>query len=393
MVPMTAGGTTRRDETALIRARLRSHGLSWLGRTGALGTPADVVRRLLAVQAQDFPSGMWAIGSRSPGSTAASVTASFDRGEIVRTWPMRGTLHVVAAEDLGWMVRLAAPRVLSSMAGRHRQLELDQTSFDLARDVAERLLGGGGRATRDEFMAALEAAGIATTGQRGPHLVATLAMTGLVCWGPTSGSQQALVLTEEWIGRGRDLTDDEALGEFVVRYLRGHGPATMKDFIWWSKLTVAQAKRGWAVAGDRILETVHGDLSYWSIAEDGAGPETPDEDVEEPADPDAGRSRRVLALPGFDEYLLGYTGRDLVLPPEHFEKIVPGGNGIFLPLIVVDGRIVGTWRRRIAKGTVTITPAPFEPLSARTLTGFASAARAYARFLALSPDIADPVPL
>ncbi|MGG7509078.1 winged helix DNA-binding domain-containing protein [Plantibacter sp. YIM 135249] len=372
----------QRETTAMLRSRLLAHGL--VGER--LRTPAEVVGRLLAVQAQDFASGLWAVGVRAQGSTVASVSAALDSGEVVRTWPMRGTLHLVPAEDAGWMVGVAASRVLSGMAGRHRQLELDQADFDTARGVAERLLGGGGRATRDEFMAALQNAGIHTTGQRGPHLIATLAMTSLVCWGPTATTtttqQQSLVLTEEWITSPRSLDPDEALGEFVFRYLDGHGPATVKDFVWWSKLTVAQAKRGWAVVQDRLVEQIVGGVSTWTTTRAAAADEAAKASG-------AVGIPRVLALPGFDEYLLGYTNRDPVLPPEHASQIVPGGNGVFLPLITVDGRIVGTWRRRVAKDRVTITPVPFAPLSGRARTGFATAAKGYARFLGLDAVLAE----
>jgi hypothetical protein len=209
------------------------------------------------MQAQDFAAALWAIGVRVDGATAASVTRALDEGHIVRSWPMRGTLHFVAAEDLGWMLELGAPRVIRSMAARHRDLELDDGVFRASRDLAERLLSGGGRASREELMAALEAGGISTAGQRGYHIIAHLAMTGTVCWGPASGTQQALVLVEEWIRSPRALDRDEALGELVLRYLSGHGPATLQDFVGWSKLTVAEAKIGFAVAAGALVELSH----------------------------------------------------------------------------------------------------------------------------------------
>ncbi|MGK9146352.1 winged helix DNA-binding domain-containing protein [Plantibacter flavus] len=370
--------TMRRGDRTVLRARLEAQALD-----GALNLgPAQVVERLLAVQAQDFAAGLWAIGVRSSGATAADVLGALEDGSIVRSWPMRGTLHFVAASDLGWMLSLGVPRVRSAIGGRHRQLGLDEATLARSRAVTEGLLAGGGRTTRDELMAAHEAADIPTTGQRGPHLIMELAMTGVVCWGPPAGKQQALVLSEEWIRSPRVLEPDEALGEFLVRYLAGHGPATLADFTWWSKLTVAQAKRGLAVAADRVAETGTVDgATLWASSEQVA------------ADVAATAEHAVLALPGFDELLLGYRDRRLVLAPEHFELIVPGGNGIFLPLITVDGRIVGTWRRRVTAGGVAITPAPFRPLSQRASAGFRRAARDYGRFLGLPATVAEERPL
>lgn len=371
--------TLKLDAVEIVRLRLHSQGLTDRGARA----PRDAVRRLLALQAQDFAAALWAVGVRVDGATAASVTRALDEGQIVRSWPLRGTLHFVAAEDLGWMLKLGTPRVLQSQAARHRDLELDEAVFRASRDLAERLLAGGGRATRDELMAALEAAGISAAGQRGYHIIVHLAMTGTVCWGPASGTQQALVLVEEWIRTPRTLDRDEALGELVARYLGGRGPATLHDFVGWSKLTVADAKIGLAVAATALVELSHDGVTYWMTRER--------LDASASADPDVAGA--VLALPGFDEYLLGYGDRDLVLPREHAAKVVPGGNGIFFSLITVDGKIVGTWRRAVKKGEVVVTPAPFIRMSARALKRFEAAVSAYAAFLGLAGRVAPAQPL
>jgi hypothetical protein len=367
--------TTGRDEPRVLEARLGAQ----LLQGGSSRSPAGVVSRLLALQAQDLASGLWAIGVRSPGSTLAEVLGSLEDGSVVRSWPMRGTLHLVAAEDLGWILALGVPRVRSTIAARHRQLELDAETFARSRDITEAMLGGGRRAGRDELLAAHTAAGIPITGQRGSHLLMELAMSGVVCWGPPSGKQQSLVLTEEWIHSPRTLEPDEALGEFVVRYLAGHGPATVADVTWWSKLTVAQVKRGLDIAGDRVEAREWHGVPQWSTAE-----------TETVSAPRPTGAPSVLALPGFDELLLGYRDRGLSLPTEYAERVAPGANGIFLPMITVDGRIVGTWRRRIGPKTVTITPEPFAPLGRRVEAGFRRAVTAYGRFLGLPVELVDP---
>lgn len=345
------------------------------------GSPADVVRRLLAVQAQDFAAALWALGLRTSGGSRAAVAAALDRGEVVRTWPMRGTLHFVAPGDLRWMLGLTAPRMLQAFAARHRQLGLDAVTFDRARKTAEAGLAGGGRASRAEFMAMLQDNGIDASGQRGYHIVYALAQTGTLCWGPTDRNQQALVLVDDWVAPAPARPREEALGEFVLRYLAGHGPATLRDFAWWSKLTLADARAGFARVRDELVELSCRGTGYWMTREGF-----------EDSDPDLGAGRRsVLALPAFDELLLGYQDRDVVLPPEHAGRVVPGKNGLFLPVVAAGGRAVGTWRRTAGRDGVLVEPTPFTAFTATARDGFAAAARRYGRFLGEDVRVADLV--
>ena len=328
---------------------------------------SGVVRRMLAMQAQDFGQALWAVGLRSPGSTRADVLGALERGEVVRSSPLRGTLFFVAAEDLRWMLRITAPRMIASAATRHRQLGLDAATLDRSRDIAIAALTGGKAMTRDEFFATLETAGIPTTGQRGYHIIWHLAQTGIVCWGPPAGTQQALVLLDEWIPLSRDLDRDESLREFALRYFMGHGPATLQDFAWWAKLTVADAKLGLELARTELTELQLDGVPHWIAASE-----------TEPATSNEG----VHALPGFDEYVLGYQDRSLALAAEHANLIVPGTNGIFLPTIVSRGKVVGTWRRAIKSNDVTVSAEPFSTLNKREAAGFEREAAAYRRFFA-----------
>lgn len=337
--------------------------------------PLDAVRWMLAMQGQDLPGAKWAVGLRVPGSTIADVDAAFNRGEIIRSWPMRGTLHVVAAEDIGWMLNLTAARTVQSMAGRHRELGLDDTTFAAAEKAAVGLLTGGRSATRAEIFAAFTASGISAEGQRGPHLLGLLHHRQLLCLGPMNGNEQAVVLLDEWVSHPRIYERDEALGEFVRRYFFSHGPATVRDFCWWTKLPVRDAKVGLAIARDRLTEFVVDDTSYWMA------PDVPDR----PA-------RSVHALPGFDEFLLGYQDRSAALAADHAPFIVPGNNGMFLSTIVVNGRVAGIWRRKKTASQLVITPVTFAPVAARALTGLRRAATVYGRFLGVDVVVADEVP-
>jgi len=326
------------------------------------------------MQAQDWPGAKWSVGLRSPGSTEATVEAACDAGEIVRSWPMRGTLHFVPAEDLGWLLELGTPRAVRSAASRRAALGITDADVQRARETAVASLTGGRRLSRGALVAAIAAGGVSTAGQRGYHLLWYLSQTGTLVLGPTDGGQQSFVLLDEWVPAPRCLERDEALGEIAFRYFRSHGPATIGDLTRWSGLPVADVRRGLSVAGDR-LATVEIDGVAYHVA-----PETL---AATPAGAD------VHLLPGFDEYLLGYRDRSAALAPEHADAIVPGANGMFRPTIVVDGKVVGTWRRTVRARGVVIEPAPFAPLSDRHRDALIDAARAYGRYLGFTATVPD----
>jgi hypothetical protein len=310
-------------------------------------TAADAVRWLTASQAQEPRGALTSVALRTRSGTRRDVEDALDAGEVVKSWPMRGTLHLVAAEDLGWLLRLLAPRVLTNSTARRTGLGLDSAQLDQAGALAVDALRGGRRLLRAELFAVWDRAGLATTGQRGFHLLRYLAMTGTLVFGPTRGNEQLLVLVDEWIPEPRRLAREEALGELALRYFRGHGPATAADLARWAGLVAADLRAGLALARPRLA----------AVDVDGT------EHLMDPATPDrlaAARTRAhgVLLLPGFDEFLLGYGDRSAQLDPAHAERIVPGGNGVFRPTVVSAGQVVGTWTRagRGAARTVAATP-------------------------------------
>ena len=331
-------------------------------------TPRDAVRSMLALQGQDFAGARWSVGLRYADATEAGVAAALDAGEIVRSWPMRGTLHLVAAEDLGWMLRLTAPRMMVSAARRRASLGITDADIERARTAAGVALTGRRVLTRDALLATMDSAGVSTDGQRGYHLIWYLAQTGTLVLGPTEGRQQTFALLDDWVPNPRVLEPDEALGELALRYFRSHGPATDRDLARWSGLTQGDVRRGIAICGGRLTTLDLGGTIYH------VSPETLA--LAPPA-------ARVHLLPGFDEYLLGYGDRTAALAPEHSEAIVPGGNGMFKPTIVVDGEVVGTWGRRVKAGGIVIEPAPFGRLSGRDRNALGVAVRAYGAFIGL----------
>lgn len=189
-----------------------------------------------AVHAQDYRGALWGVGQRVAGATEADVERALAERSIVRTWPMRGTLHFVAPDDVRWMLRLLAPRAIARAAGRHRQLGLDAATFAQSRDRLTAVLAGGNQLTRDAIYAELDRSGISTAGQRGIHILAQLAMEGVICFGARRSKQQTFALLDEWVPSSRMLEGDEALAELAARYFASHGPATLADFAWWSGL-------------------------------------------------------------------------------------------------------------------------------------------------------------
>lgn len=352
---------------------------------------AQTVSHLLCLQAQDLGQAIWGVGLRTPGSTRQSVLAALDSGAVVRTWPMRGTLHFLAAADVRWMLALTSERSLRSAARRLAETGVDAATIALGTQVARAELTGGAL-TRTEFMRALQGAGIETDGQRGYHLIFALAQAGLICWGPMRDGQQALVLMDEWIPEGSasdPIDPSAAVGELALRYLAGHGPATERDLAWWSKVPLTAIRAGVARVRDRLAELRVGDVTYFVSAEAAGAAGTAE--AAEAAGTVPGTARRprgldaVYALPGFDEYLLGYQNRDSVLDPRHADAVVPGKNGLFRPILVARGEVVGVWRREpVSTGQRGVTPRlaaePFRRLDVAEQTALDAVAARYRLF-------------
>ncbi|MDQ3628737.1 MAG: winged helix DNA-binding domain-containing protein [Actinomycetota bacterium] len=307
----------------------------------------ETVRWLTALQAQDHAGALTSVALRTAAGTREGVEAALDAGEVVKSWPMRGTLHLVMAEDLPWLLRLAAPRVVAGAARRRIQLDLDVSTLERARELAVQALAGGHQLRRAELLATWDRAGLATTGQRGYHMLWHLAQTGTVCFGPLRDGEQLVVLVDEWIPAPRCPEREEALGELARRYFRSHGPATVKDFARWTNLLAADVRAGLAVAQPRLAR----------LEVDGV------EHLMDPRTPDLlaacrDQAQGVFLLPGFDEYVLGYQDRRAALPATFADRIVPGGNGVFRSTVLSNGQIVGTWKHtgRGARRTVTASP-------------------------------------
>lgn len=332
----------------------------------------QVVAHLGAVQAQDYPGALWALGLRTKEATPAIIEQAVTDRAIIRTWPMRGTLHFVAAADARWLLKLLTPRIISSMASRYRELELDDMVFGRSKELFNQALQGGKQLTRSEMLQILAQGNIPPTGQRGPHILGRLAQEGLICFGPYRNKQHTFVLLEEWLPSARELDREEALAELAKRFFSGHGPATVADLERWAGLKISEARAGLEMVKSQLQRKEVDGQTYWLP-------------IDEPASP--GKYPAVYLLPGFDEYILGYKDRSAVLEPQYFDKIVPGGNGMFMSTIISDGRVVGIWKRTFKKDKVIITLAPFHTLSKAELEGVAVAADHYGRFMNMAVEV------
>jgi hypothetical protein len=353
--------TGRNDGLDIADRRLRHQRIAGAG----FKRPGEVVAWLGAVQAQDYLGALWALGLRMKTATEEVVEQAIAERTIVRTWPMRGTLHFVAPADVRWMLELLTPRVLAGRKARYRQLDLDQKDFDRSRDLLVRALEGGRQLTRKALFEILDAKGISTAGQRGIHILQRHALDSLLCFAPRQGKQPAFALLEEWVPPARKLTRDEALVELAERYFTSRGPATLQDFTWWSGLTVADAKTAIELAGPRLQR----EAAHWFGKE-----------------PPSVAPAPAYLLPPYDEYTVAYKDRSAVLDPGHGRDV--SGNGIFYPIVVLEGRVAGTWKRELKKDSVVITLSTFKTLKKKERQAVAVAAERYGNFLGRSTVLA-----
>jgi hypothetical protein len=337
-----------------------------------LDEPAEVVRALGAVQAQDYYAALWAIGLRLRGVCEADVEQAIIQRRIVRTWPMRGTLHFVAAEDVRWLIALLAPRTLKRNAARLlRDFAIDPPLVRRASKIVKAALSGGRALTRAALYGELDAQGIETGQQRGLHILWWLAHEGLICCGPRAGKQHTFVLLNEWVPASSSLTRAEALALLAQRYFAHHGPATLADFVWWSGLTVADANAGIEGARSQLSSEEENKTTWWS----GTG-----------APRRTTRSAACQLLPVYDEYTVGYADRTAALGPVH-EKHVAAGHGIFRAPIVFEGSIVGSWTREIRKDRVDIRVVALTRFDREQLRCIDEAAERYGEFLGLAAKV------
>ena len=356
--------------------RLRVHHL--VGEPFA--TAKEAVGWFGAVQSQDYPAAKWALGQRVRNAVDADIDGAFDRGDILRTHVMRPTWHFVLPADIRWIQQVTSARVMAGLAARHRALELDARTIGRAAELFGEALTGGKFMTRAELAEVLAAASIGVGGQRLPHLIASAEHANVITSGPRRGKQFTYALLAERAPKARQLDRDEALKQLTVRYFRSHGPAQVKDFAWWSGLTVKEIREGIGLAGGELeKETIDGS-DHWS---------------------EAGRRDRTRAtriahlLPNFDEYTVAYRDRTALLDTgvafnptffAYYRDSTPLG-GILSNVLTIGGRVRGAWSRTRASRSVRIDIKPLAPLSRAEAAEVSRAADRFGRFLGMPAEL------
>jgi hypothetical protein len=335
--------------------------------------PAQVVSWLCAMQAQDYPAAKWAIGLRIPGCQDAEVEQAFNEGLILRTHILRPTWHFVSPEDIRWMLALSGPRVHACNAYYYRQLGLDDKIFKKSCAMIHRVLEGGKHMTRVELATYLKRAHIPADGLKLGYLMMHAELEGIICSGPRVGKQFTYALLEDRAPATKTtLGRDEALALLARRYFASHGPATARDFSWWSGFALTESQRAIEAARPALESSKVGGLTFWSA--DG---------------PSAKASRLpVMLLPNYDEYLIAYKDRSLVVDAERAANIAARTNGAFANHLIVDGRLAGGWSRTITANNVAIDVAPYKKLTPLQTRALGAAAESYGEFLGLRVTLA-----
>lgn len=334
---------------------------------------ADVVGWLGAVQAQDYAAAKWAVAQRTQGITDAGMDRALADGSILRTHILRPTWHFVLPQDIRWMLALTAPRVRAANATMDRQLGLDAAIFKRSHAVLTKALAGGQQLTRAELAEVLQKSDIPGINLRFIYLMIRAELDGLIVSGGRRGKQFTYALLDERAPQTKPLPRDEALAELTRRYFTSHGPATLKDFVWWSGLTLADARRGVEIVGSKLMHEDLGGRTCWF------GSSMPRGKALSPS---------VHLLPNYDEYVVGYTDRSAIFDSAHAGKLDSRGNVLFMHTIVIDGRIRGTWRRTLNKQSVVLEFSPFAPLTKAESRALHQAAQRYGKFHGLPAVVA-----
>lgn len=327
--------------------------------------PAALVGWFGAMQAQEYHSSRWAVGMRLPPTSDANIAAAVDAGTILRTHILRPTWHLVAAADIRWMLALSGPRVSAQIAGQHKRLGITPDTLLKSHSIVTQALAGGLSLTRAELVAALETNGIHPDSLQAVHLMMQAELDGLICSGPMRGKEITYALLDERVPPAPARPREEAVAMLVRRYFQSHGPATAQDFAWWSGLTLTDAKAGLgAIKSELTCEKVDGQEYWLSVGVNIAAHDGVD----------------VHFLPAFDEFLVAYKDRSASLDVKNKDAAI-SNNGIFRPVVLVNGRVVGCWQRTLKKNTVSLDLSLFALVSPTEKVKLEEKAADFGRFL------------
>jgi hypothetical protein len=363
-----AGTLENRRPSSIAHQRLSAQGLA-----GApFATAAQVVRWLGAVQAQDSAAAKWAVALRTRGATDADVERALDSGAILRTHVLRPTWHLVMPADIRWMLALTAPRVNAACAGYYRKLALDDATFARSQTALVEALRGGNHLTRPELAQVLERAKVGRENLRLAFVMMRAELDGVICSGPRRGKQLTYALLDERVPAAPPPPRGQALAELAARYFTSHGPARVQDFAWWSGLTVADAKTGVESVRPRLAEQEHGGATYWFAP------------AKKKAAPALDESGPVIhLLPNYDEFLVAYKDRSASVDATFAKGAGPRGDASANNVVVMNGKVVGVWRRTFEKTAAAIETKLLVRFGKTEMNALRAAAERYGHFVGL----------
>jgi hypothetical protein len=325
-------------------------------------TPQQVVSWMGAMQAQDFNMAKWAIGLRTAKGTEHSVDAAIRSGKIIRTHLLRPTWHFVSPADIHWMLDLSAGRIKTQIKTRQRQLGLTPALMKKANALLEKSLSNNNHLTRDELITILNKSKIPTGDSRASHILLAAELEALICNGKSKNNKLTYALLSERVPRPKKITREEALHKLASKYFNSHGPATIADFSWWSGLSLTEAKKAAEMCRKQLRVEKIDSTEYWFSRH---------------LEPAAGKS--AVLLPAFDEFIISYKDRSAIIPADISKKII-SNNGIFWPVILLNGEITGLWSRSGDKNKMLIKADFFKKPPVNTSYLLEDALSAYGHF-------------
>ncbi len=325
----------------------------------------DVVKEMGALQAQDFNMSKWAVGIRLPFSTNRTIETAINNAEIIRTHLLRPTWHIVSAADIYWLLELTAPQIKSSLRSRHKELEITELVIKKSKKIIENSLQGEFQLTRDELVSKLENSKIKTNNNRASHLFLMMELDGVICSGIIKGKKQTYALLEERVPAKKILYKDEALAELAKRYFTSHGPATLHDFTWWSGLSMLDSRNALEIIKESFISETVNSKTLW---------------FKDSFKNKEKMNNEVYLLPAYDEFIISYKERSAAIAQENISKAV-SCNGIFRPVIVHKGKVIGIWKSEKNRDKILIEAALFKSHSNLTSSLIKKASLLFGNFL------------
>jgi hypothetical protein len=351
----------------IARYRLRNQQIAQSG----FKTAKQLVAWMGAIQAQDVSMAKWAIGIRLPESTEKIIDSAIDTGEVIRTHLLRPTWHFVSCNDIYWMLELSANQIKASMKSRDKELELSEVVYKKSYSVLEKSFSTIKNLSREDLVTELSRAKIPTNENRASHILMRAELDGLICSGSIKNSKQTYALLQEKVPVMKRLKHEESLAQLAQNYFKSHGPATIQDFTWWSGLPASQARFALESVKAFFYHEKIGDKQYWF----------PDLKYDQMPD----RSK-VYLMPAYDEFIISYKDRSSSLIVEDHKKAV-STNGIFRPIIVIDGKVEGIWKRTIQKDKIVLETRFFRKPGKKIKSRVDKAILSYGKFLKNEKEI------